>query len=84
MGRHYAGILGLISFVTITVRGLVGQHSMESTLQVAVISMFAAAGAGFVVGSIASFVTTEAVTARFRDELKQQHEEGGQFNGQLP
>ena len=69
MGRVYAGVLGLIAFLTVLIRGAMA-GSFESTLCTAVAYLFAFAAVGAVVGRLAGWVVDESVRMRFSAELQ--------------
>ena len=70
MGRMYAGILGPLAFATTLFRGLILADSVEPTLKLAMICLFAFAAAGFVIGSIAEATVLESVRTRFDLEME--------------
>lgn len=70
MGRNYAGILGLLAFVTVVARGVLHASSASSTIPLAAALMFVFAALGFVLGSIAESAVTDALKARFTAEMQ--------------
>ena len=72
MGRYYAGVLGPLAFGTLVFRGLIYGGSIESTLQMACLGLFAFAAIGFVAGQIASTVVEDSVRTKFALELQSQ------------
>ncbi len=71
MGRSYAGILGLLAFATMVARGVLHSSSASSTCGAAAAMMFVFATIGYVVGRIAENVVTDALKARFANEMTQ-------------
>ena len=63
MGRHYAGILGLLAFHTIVMRGLVHGAGVESTLIAAAFHLFLFAFVGYIVGQLAGWLVLDSVRA---------------------
>ena len=74
MGRQFAGILGLIAFSTIVLRGAFSGSSHDA-LFTATISLFAFAAAGWILGTIAQTTVEQSVRARFDAELKAAQEQ---------
>ena len=70
MGRHYAGILGLLAFFTATTRGVMGGAGVESTLLSAAIQLFVFAFVGYVVGQLAGWVVLDSVRAKVAAEIE--------------
>jgi len=70
MGRAYASVMGPLAFGLIVVRGLINSSSVESTLVLACLSLFAFAGIGFVTGKLAAWFVEDAVLARVNAEMK--------------
>lgn len=64
MGRHYAGILGLLAFLTVVMRGLVHGAGAESTLLAAAIHLFLFAFVGYLVGQLAGWIVLDSVRAK--------------------
>ncbi len=64
MGRHYAGILGLLAFLTVAMRGLVRGAGVESMLLAAVIHLFLFAFVGYLVGQLAGWIVLDSVRAK--------------------
>ena len=69
MGRKYAGVLGFLAFLTVVGRGLIKGGSLESTLQIAILMMFALAIVGYIVGELAAWVVEESVRSQLASEL---------------
>lgn len=69
MGRKYAGILGPLACATVVVRGLLGRHSVETTLLTGALCLFAFAAIGYVIGELAGWIVAESLTARMNAEL---------------
>ena len=70
MGRTYAGILGPLAFATVLFRGLILFHSADSTLKLAMFSLFAFAIMGFIIGEVAKATVLESVRVRFDIEMQ--------------
>ena len=64
MGRHYAGILGLLAFLTIVMRGLVHGAGVESTLIAAAFHLFLFAFVGTIVGQLAGWLVLDPVRTK--------------------
>jgi hypothetical protein len=64
VGRHYAGILGLLAFLTIVVRGLVRGAGAESTLLAAAFHLFLFAFVGYIVGQLAGWIVLDSVRTK--------------------
>ena len=64
MGRHYAGILGLLAFLTIVMRGLVHGAGVESTLLAAAFHLFLFAFVGYMVGQLAGWIVHDSVRTK--------------------
>ena len=70
MARHYAGVLGLVAFVTVVVRGIAGGDGVQGTVQTAVISMIAFAVIGAIAGAIAEGIVRDAIQAKLLAEVE--------------
>jgi len=66
---RYAGILGLLAFLTSSVRGLLHGGQVESILLTAWFSLLAFAAVGAVVGWIAGRAVEESVRTRIQQAL---------------
>jgi len=77
MGRSYAGILGLLAFCTVVVRGTIDGAGVESTMKLACLCLFGFALIGLVVGNLASWIVEEAVMTRLKIDLLAYQEENG-------
>lgn len=75
MARLYAGILGLLAFLTSLIRGMVHSYGVESTLWSACLGMALFAVVGVVLGGIARWIVEDSVNSRLTAELAAQ--EGG-------
>jgi hypothetical protein len=64
VGRHYAGILGLLAFLTIVIRGLMHGAGVESTLLAAAFHLFLFAFVGYIVGQLAEWIMLESVRTK--------------------
>ncbi|MCC9605977.1 hypothetical protein LOC68_20200 [Blastopirellula sp. JC732] len=82
MARNYAGVLGLIAFVTVLVRSFLDMGGIESTLQVACVAMALFAATGWFIGGAAERIVDESVRERVNQELdKLQRELQGESSG---
>ena len=72
MGRSYAGVLGLVAFLTVAARGLVHVEGTESTLLTATLSMAAFAAVGAAVGQLAAWLVLDSVRSRVAAEAAAQ------------
>lgn len=69
MGRNYAGILGVIAFLTVLGRGLVGGDTVATTMRVAVCSLAAMAVVGAIIGRLGAWLVEESIRWRIHQEL---------------
>lgn len=69
MAPIYAGILGLLAFVTSVARGLIHGGDVGSTLLAAWCSLLAFSAIGYVMGGLAGWMVTQSVTQRVSKEL---------------
>jgi hypothetical protein len=69
MGRTYAGVLGPIAFLTVTVRGLKQGGGVEPVLLAAWLALVAFAALGYVVGRLAGWMVEQSVMSRIDQEL---------------
>jgi len=74
MGRQFAGILGLIAFSTIVLRGAFAGGT-DDALLTATICLFAFAAAGWILGTIAQTTVDQSVRMRFDAEMKAAQEQ---------
>ena len=70
MGRRYAGILGALAFLTVVGRGLIDGGGAETTLRIAVTSLFVMAVVGVIVGRLAAWFVEESIRWQVRAELE--------------
>ena len=70
MGRIYAGILGLVGFLTIIARGLINHSAAGSTMLYASGAMFIFAAIGWIAGTIAETTVAESVRRQFDEEVE--------------
>ncbi len=61
MGRTYAGILGVIAFLTVLARGLVDGAAAETTLRLALVGLLAMALVGIAVGRLAAWSLDQSI-----------------------
>ncbi len=69
MGRSYAGVLGLVAFITVVVRAVGHQSGASATFPIAAAMLFVFAGLGYLVGSIAEWAIAADLKARFAEEV---------------
>ncbi len=74
MGQKYAGILGMLASTLAIVRGLLAGAGMESTILVAMGSLFGGAAAGWLAGIIAETLVEQAVRRRFEAAMNEARE----------
>jgi hypothetical protein len=72
VARLYAGILGLLAFLTNLIRGMVHGYGAESTLWSACLSMALFAVVGVVLGGLARWIVEDSVNSRLAAELAAQ------------
>jgi hypothetical protein len=72
MGRTYAGILGVIAFLTVIARGLVDGAAAETTLRVALVGLLAMALVGIAVGRLAAWSLDQSIRWQVAADLKAQ------------
>lgn len=70
MGRHFAGILGLLAFLVVLVRGWVRGAGVEGTVEQAMWLLFGFGFLGYLAGSVAERVVAESVRSRLEAEMK--------------
>lgn len=75
MGRHFAGILGLIAFLVVLTRGFVRGAGVSGTLEQALWLMFGFAFLGFILGSVAEWMVAESVRSRLEAEMEAHEKE---------
>ena len=73
MGRHYAGILAAIAFVTIVIRGLIAGNGVESTMHAAVLTLVCFSVVGYVIGRLAGWIVLDSVRAQLTAETAARH-----------
>ena len=72
MGRTYAGILGVLAFLTTMARGLFAAAPPESVLLSACLSLVAFAAIGLVLGGLANAAVEEAATRQVDAEWREE------------
>jgi hypothetical protein len=70
MGPRYAGILGPLAYILVLSRGLIDGSSPRSILGLAILSLLAFAGIGYLTGRIADKVLWDSLKKQFTDELQ--------------
>jgi hypothetical protein len=70
MAPSYAGILGIIAFVALLVRGVVADGGPDQVLGASIWGLIAYAGIGYVIGRLAEFVLLDSVRQRLDQEKK--------------
>ena len=71
MANLYAGILGLIAFLTVLIRAAIAGGGFEGTIQAGCVALAVFATLGFLAGKAATFVVDESVRLQLRDEWKE-------------
>ncbi len=69
MAHLYAGILGLLAFLTSVARGMVHDGAVGSVLWLACLSLLTFGVIGYVVGWLAERIVKDSVRGRILDEL---------------
>jgi hypothetical protein len=69
MGPRYAGILGLVAFCVVVVRGIGHGASASGTMPLAAAGLFVFAVIGYVLGRIAEQTVESALQAHFAAEM---------------
>lgn len=69
MVRSYGGILGLLAFATVIVRGCVHGGGAEPTLFAAWLGLMAAYPLGCLVGQLADWIVLESIRSKFAAEI---------------
>jgi hypothetical protein len=69
VGRSYAGVLGLVAFVTMIARGLLAGGGSQTTLLSAWVALLLFAAIGHVIGRLASRIVQESVQDKVAAEL---------------
>lgn len=69
MSRSYAGILGLIAYLTVLFRSVIHGAGVEGTIKVACMSLIVFAILGFIAGWIAENTVVESVRAEIKARL---------------
>lgn len=70
MGREYGGILGFLAFTTVMLRSFANGGGFDDSIRMALILMFAFAGAGYLIGNIAEQAIRESVLSVLDTEIK--------------
>ena len=66
MGGNYAGILGLVAFLTTVTRGLIHGGGTESTIKFAVINLILFAAIGLLLGRTAEWNIGDSLRSQLR------------------
>ena len=69
MAQIYAGVLGLLAFLTCLARGLLHGHGPDSVLRFACTSMLAFGVIGLAIGAWAQWIVKDSVESRLAVEL---------------
>ena len=69
MAQIYAGILGLLAFVTCLTRGVVRGYEIDETLGTATFSLLIFAVIGYVVGRTAAWIVDDSVRGSVAAQL---------------
>jgi hypothetical protein len=69
VARTFAGIFGLVAFLTTLARGVIRAADPEGTVLAAWCSLIAFAVAGYILGWIAGRIVEESVSARLAAEV---------------
>jgi len=72
VARIYAGVLGLLAFLTVLARSIVHPGPTDPALLRAWLSLLAFAAAGYVIGRIAEHTIDETVRSHIAEHLKPQ------------
>ena len=77
MAHRYAGILGLLAFLTSLIRGVAHGGGADSVLLVAWMSLLVFAAVGWVVGWVAQKTVEDSVRARLTHGFGDENESSG-------
>lgn len=75
MGRTYAGVLGLLAFQTVMVRGLLRSAGAETVYWQASLALFGFAALGYITGNTAAWIVGESVRSSMAAEAAAQRSE---------
>ena len=75
MGRTYAGVLGLLAFETVIVRGLLRSAGLEAAFWQGSLALFGFAALGFITGNTAAWIVGESVRSGLAAEAAAQKSE---------
>ena len=71
--RHiYAGVLGLLAFVTVVARGVVHSAGTQATLLQASLALMMMGAVGYVIGRLAEWIVEDSVRTTLAAELAEQ------------
>ena len=84
MQRSYAGVLALIAFITVILRGTVRGASTESIVFYAWLSLLVFAVCGYLIGAIAASVVDHAAELRVVQQLARTSPENSTSNMAQP
>ncbi len=70
MGQNFAGIMGFAAFLAVVARGCVHDSSIESTIRLSLMGLFAFAEVGLVIGQIADHTICHTVRRDFQERLQ--------------
>jgi hypothetical protein len=69
MGRAYAGVLGMLAFLTVLVRCVVRSVPVETTIGQAIACLVTFATIGAVVGQLAGWIIDDSVRLQLAQEM---------------
>lgn len=72
MGRTYAGVLGLLAFQAVMMRGLLRSAGVEATFWQATLALFGFAALGYIAGNTAAWIVGESVRSGLAAEAAAQ------------
>ena len=78
MARQYAGILGLLAFLTVLARAAVWGGDLTAAMQTALLALMAFAVLGGAIGGLAKFIVDDAARSRLKRELETRQEQAAQ------
>ena len=73
MGRTYAGILALVAFMTVLVRGMTGGGEVAPTIKIACLCLVAFGMTGYILGHLAQWIVEDSVRAKLHADFETHH-----------